>query len=272
MKLMFIGDVVGKPGRRMIKRHLETLKRDHGVDFCAANGENIAHGFGITLKCADELFNAGVDLLTGGNHSWDKKEVAALFGIKPLIRPINVPLEASGSGIWRAQIGDCELAVINLIGFHNMGVVDNPFTTIERVVDDLINDGIKHIAIDFHAETTSEKNMLLKLLEGKVSVIYGTHTHIGTDDLLLAKGTGYVSDIGLTGIRNEVIGMSSIEPIKRYKTGIKESFKIEENGFSIFQAIVFELNAQGRCIDAYKIKAYDDEQAFISMRQSGGWN
>jgi metallophosphoesterase (TIGR00282 family) len=269
--LLFIGDIVGKAGREAVKIRLRRIKEEHKIDFCVANGENIAHGFGITAKTSEELFGAGVDLLTSGNHAWDKKEVVALFDTKPIIRPLNYPAGASGKGIWRVKIGSLDVAIVNLIGFHNMGVVDNPFHTILKAIEDLKSDGVRLIAIDFHAETTAEKNALLKLLEGKIGAIVGTHTHVGTDDLLIASATGYVSDIGLSGIRSEVIGMDSEEPIRRYLTGIKRSFETSEKGLTIFQAIVFDFDEEGRCIDGYKIKAYDDGEPFISMRRGGGW-
>lgn len=272
MKVLFIGDIVGKAGRNALKRHLAQARLTHNIDYCVANGENASHGFGLTIKCAEELFGAGVDLITGGNHIWDKKEVYTLLENRPVIRPLNYADGARGSGVWRTEVGGAKLAVINLIGFHNMGVVDNPFNAVLRTVDQLHNESYVHIAIDFHAETTSEKNALLKMLEGKISAIVGTHTHIGTDDLLIANGTGYVSDIGLSGIRNEVIGMNSYEPIMRFKTGMKMTLNVCEKGLTIFQAIVFEIDENGRCTDAYKIKAYDDQELHISMRSNGGWN
>jgi metallophosphoesterase (TIGR00282 family) len=271
LKLLFIGDIVGKAGRNAVKSRLERVKNEHKIDFCVANGENIAHGFGVTAKTAEELFNAGVDLITGGNHTWDKREIIALLDEKPIIRPLNFPIGAPGKGVWIAQTDQTRFAIVNLIGFHNMGIVDNPFHAIIKAIDDLTSDGVKTIAIDFHSETTAEKNALLKLLEGKVSAIAGTHTHIGTDDLLIANGVGYVSDIGLSGIRNEVIGMDSAEPIRRYMTGMKRGFETIDSGRTIFQAIVFEINDDGRCIDCYKIKAYDDDETFISQRHGGGW-
>jgi metallophosphoesterase (TIGR00282 family) len=271
LRLLFIGDITGKAGREAIRIRLERVKKEHRIDFCVANGENIAHGFGITAKTACEIFSAGVDLLTGGNHSWDKKEVIALMESKPIIRPLNFPSGAPGKGVWIAQIGEKRAAIVNLMGFHNMGVIDNPFHTILKTLDTLKNDGIKHIAIDFHCETTAEKNALLKLLEGKVSAIAGTHTHVGTDDLLIASGTGYISDIGLSGIISEVIGMDSAEPIRRYMTGMKQSFEPALKGRSVFQAIVFDLNDDGLCADCYKIKAFDGGEAFISQRHGGGW-
>jgi metallophosphoesterase (TIGR00282 family) len=262
---------VGKAGRNAINGRLARVKREHEIDLCVANGENIAHGFGITAKAAAEMFGAGVDLLTGGNHTWDKKEIVGLLDSRPIIRPLNFPVGAAGKGVWTAQIDEKPVAIVNLMGFHNMGVVDNPFYTIINAVEKLRNDGVKHIAIDFHCEATAEKNALLKLLEGKASAIAGTHTHIGTDDLLIASGTGYVSDIGLSGIFSEVIGMDSAEPIRRYMTGVKQSFEPSSRGRSIFQAIVFDLNDEGLCVDCYKIKAFDDGEPFISMRHGGGW-
>lgn len=267
MKIAFIGDIIGKMGRKMVATHLKEIRSNHNIDFVVANGENSAHGFGINEKCAKELLANGVDLITGGNHSWDKKEVFALFETMPIIRPLNYPDGVAGSGTY---IVDNRFAVINLIGFYAMGVVENPFNKVLKEVERLNQIGIGSIFIDFHAEATSEKNALLKMLEGKVSAIVGTHTHIGTDDLLIANGTGYVSDIGLTGVRSEVIGVSATEPIFRFTTGLKSNFKLPESGKSIFQAVIFEVE-NSRTIDAYKIKAYDNETPFISMVHGGGW-
>ncbi|MDR3162911.1 MAG: YmdB family metallophosphoesterase [Helicobacteraceae bacterium] len=266
---MMIGDVVAKVGRRALLAALPAAKKMFDIDFAAANGENLAHGFGITEKTAGELFRGGVDLITGGNHTWDRKEVVPLLESAPIIRPLNYPFGAAGKGIFHADIRGGKLAVINLLGF--MGYVDNPFNAALRAVDELRGDGIKHIVIDFHAETTSEKNSLLKLLEGRISALCGTHTHIGTDDLLIANGTGYVSDIGLTGIRNEVIGMCSKEPISRFTTGIRRAFEACEGELTIFQAVIFELDDQGRCMDAFKIKSFDGGEIAVSMRRSPGW-
>lgn len=271
MKLLFIGDIVGKAGRKMVARHLGHIRADHQIDFVVANGENSAHGFGITDKTAKELFASGVDLLTGGNHSWDKKEAIALFESLPILRPHNYPAGVVGKGVYECEVNGTKLAVINLLGHYGMDMVENPFNCAKVEIDRLIGSGFAHIFVDFHAEATSEKNALLKMFEGKISAIAGTHTHIGTDDLLIASGTGYVSDVGLTGIRDEVIGMGSIEPIVRFTTGIKRHFKVPDKGRSIFQAVVFELSDQGLCVDAYKIKAYDDNLPFVSMRQMGGW-
>ncbi|MDR0747205.1 MAG: YmdB family metallophosphoesterase [Helicobacteraceae bacterium] len=266
---MMIGDVVARAGRKALLTALPTAKKMFNVDFVAANGENLAHGFGITEKTAAELFRCGVDLITGGNHTWDRKEVVSLLESAPVIRPLNYPCGAAGKGIFIADVGGEKLAVINLLGF--MGYVDNPFNTALRAVNELREAGVKHIAIDFHAETTSEKNSLLKLLEGKISLLCGTHTHIGTDDLLIANGTGYVSDIGLTGIRNEVIGMCSKEPISRFTTGIRRMFETCEGELTIFQAIIFELDDRGRCVDAFKIKSFDGGEIAVSMRHNPGW-
>ncbi|GHV06109.1 metallophosphoesterase [Campylobacterota bacterium] len=271
MKLLCIGDIIARAGRRAVREVLPRLRDRYKIDYCIANGENVSHGFGITAKCVDELLGSGVDLITSGNHIWDKKEVIALLATRPVLRPLNFPNAAPGNGIWRVEICGVKTAIINLIGFYGMGIVDNPFTVAAQAVETLKAEGVRAIVIDFHAEATSEKNALLKMLEGEASVIYGTHTHIGTDDLLIAKGTGYVSDIGLTGVRSEVIGMQSREPIARYMTGVKESFKVCDSALTIFQAVVFELDDHARVVDAFKIKSFGGEESFVSMRHSGGW-
>lgn len=258
MRLFLIGDIIGKPGRNMVRRHLKTVREEHGVDLVVANGENAAHGFGLTLKTVNELRTAGVDLFTGGNHTWDKKEIVGLFDSHPVIRPLNYPEGVPGSGTFVTEIGGAKLAVVNLMGYYTMPMVENPFNTITKEIARLEGEGIRHIVIDFHAEATSEKNALLSILKGRVGFIAGTHTHVGTDDLAIWAGTGYVSDIGLTGCRDGIIGMEPHNPISTFTTGVKSSFKVPNSCRAILQGIVMELDAEGRCTEAYKLRALDE--------------
>ena len=262
MKIAFIGDIVGRPGRKIIKHNLKTLINKYNIDCVIANGENASHGFGLTIKNADELFKCGIDVITGGNHSWDKKQdMFALLKTKNVLRPDNYPKDIIGSGV---KIFNENLAIINLMGLVHMPQVLNPFTHAVSLVDDLIKDGIKHIFIDFHAEATAEKRIMMKLLEGKVSAICGTHTHIGTDDLEITNGTFYVTDVGLTGCRDNVIGMDKDVPIKKALTGMSGHFDVPNSCKSIMQIVIIELDDNGKCIDGYKIKLYDDNQEVIS--------
>jgi len=265
LKIAFIGDIVGKPGRLMIKRHLKRLQQEHSIDFTIANYENASHGFGLTQKNCEELLGYGIDMMTGGNHSFDKKEIVTLFDTYPLIRPVNYPQNAPGEGVFKTVLLNQEIAIINLMGHYTMPMVDNPFTTIEKVVNGLKEEGIQHIIIDIHAEATSEKYALLQMLKEKVSAILGTHTHVATDDLQVIEGCCYVSDVGLTGCRDGVIGMDAKVPVQRFLTGIGGHFDIPDHCKALFQMVVFELNAEGRCIGAEKIKIYDTQPKIVTQ-------
>jgi metallophosphoesterase (TIGR00282 family) len=265
MKIAFIGDIVGRPGRGIIKHNLKTIKEKHNIDFCIANGENESHGFGLTVKNANELFNCGIDLITGGNHSWDKqKDMLTLLESKPVLRPDNYPEDVAGTGLKIVQINNTKLAILNLMGLFSMPQVLNPFTHAIDVVDKLINNGIKHIFVDFHAEATAEKRVMMQLLKGKVSAICGTHTHIGTDDLEITKGTFYVTDTGLTGCRDNVIGMDSKIPIKKALTGLGGHYDVPNRCDTIMQIIILELDENGKTKDGLKLKLYNNHNEVIS--------
>ena len=265
MRIGFIGDIVGKPGRLMLKRHLLRLQQEHFIDYTIANYENASHGFGLTEKNCKELLGYGIDMMTGGNHSFDKKEILGLFDMYPLIRPINYPKNTPGEGLFQTTLLGYEIAIINLMGHYTMPMVDNPFTKIEEVVYGLKEEGIKHIIIDMHAEATSEKHALLHMLKDDVSAIFGTHTHVATDDLQVVDGCCYVTDIGLTGCRDGVIGMCSQVPIKRFLTGLGGHFNVPDECKSLLQMVVFELDDEGRCLGAEKIKIYDDKPKIVTQ-------
>jgi len=264
LKIGFIGDIVGKPGRLMLGQHLKRLQQEHFIDYTIANYENASHGFGLTEKNCKELLGYGVDMMTGGNHSFDKKEILTLFDTYPLIRPLNYPNSTPGNGLFKTTILGTEIAIINLLGHYTMPMVDNPFTKILEAIDALETQGIIHIIIDMHAEASSEKRALLYLLKDRVSAILGTHTHVGTDDLQVVDGCCYVTDVGLTGCRDNVIGMESDVPISRFLTGLGGHFNVPNECKAILQMIVFELDESGRCIEAKKIKLYDNKQKIVS--------
>jgi len=258
MKVGFIGDIVGRPGRRMIKRYLADIRAKEGLDFVVANYENASHGFGLTPKNAKELFGAGIDLMTGGNHTWDKKEIFGMLEDLPLLRPINYPEGVPGRGYKIVEVAKEPLAVVNVMGHFTMPMVDNPFIAANKIVDILRSEGVENILIDFHAEATSEKRAMFLMLKKRISAQVGTHTHVGTDDLVIDEGAGYVTDVGLTGCRDNVIGMDAKVPIQRFLTGLPGRFDVPEKCKSILQMVVFEFD-KGECKEAYKIKAYDDE-------------
>ncbi len=217
MRILGIGDVIGKPGRRALATVLPELRRDYSIDLIVANGENIAGGLGITITTLGELYDAGVDVVTSGNHVWHHREIIELLeGDRPIIRPLNYPPAAPGRGWYLCQ----GLLVVNLIGRTFMASYDCPF----RCMDTLLADppeGTRAVVIDFHAEATSEKVALGRYLDGRVAAVLGTHTHVGTIDLrLLRHGTGYVSDIGMTGPLDSVIGDDPNSVIQRFLTQI----------------------------------------------------
>lgn len=264
MRIGFIGDIVGKPGRLMLKNHLSQLKAEHSLDYIIANYENASHGFGLTEKNCIELLGYGIDMMTGGNHSFDKKEILGLFESYPIVRPLNYPKSAPGRGIFETTVLGKEVAILNLMGHYTMPMVDNPFTRVNEEVDRLYERGIRHIVVDIHAEASSEKQALLHMLKARVSAILGTHTHVATDDLQIVDGCCYITDVGLTGCRDGVIGMKEDAPLARFLTGIGSHFDVPEKCKAILQMVVFELDNKGRCIDAQKIKIYDDHPAIIT--------
>ena len=259
MRIAFIGDIVGRPGREMIKNYLPKIRQDYEVDFVIANYENASHGFGLTTKNAQELFTCGIDCMSGGNHSWDKKEIETLFYSMEILRPHNYPDGVSGTGCKVYDIAGEKLAVLNLMGHYSMPYTDNAFRCAKKSVESLHVNGIKNVFIDFHAEATSEKRAMMMLMQGDVSAVIGTHTHVSTDDFQISNGTAYLSDIGLTGCRDNVIGMDSKVPLKQFLTGMKGHFDIPKKCKKILQLAVMDIS-DGRCISAFKLKYFDDSR------------
>ena len=257
LTLAFIGDIVGRPGRSMVKQHLKALREEFDIDFVIANYENASHGFGLTAKNAKELFGAGIDTMTGGNHSFDKKEIIPLFEQMPLLRPHNYPEAMPGSGAEIFEVNGLKLGIINIMGHYTMPMVDNPFICAQNTVANLKEAGADVIFMDIHAEASSEKRAMLMMLKGEVSGIIGTHTHVGTDDFQISEGTAYLSDIGLTGCRDNVIGMEAKIPLQRFLTGIGGHFNVPNTCKKIFQIAIMEME-DGKCMHAQKLKLFDD--------------
>ena len=263
MRIAFIGDIIGRPGRKIIKENLLKIKEQYKIDFVIANGENASHGFGLTVKNCNELLKTGIDVITGGNHSFDKKqEMFTLLETQKVLRPDNYPKGVPGSGIRVFQIDGEKLAVINLMGQFCMPMVENPFNWAVKLVDDLHNEGIKNIFIDFHGEATSEKRIIFMMLKGKVSAICGTHTHVGTDDLQIVNNTAYLTDIGLTGCRDNVIGMDEKIPIQKVTTGLGGHFEVPNSCRSIFQLMVTDIE-DGKAINSFKLKKYCNKDEIV---------
>ena len=257
LRISFIGDILGRPGRNIIKEKLASFKKEYNIDVVIANAENASHGFGVNIKNANELYESGIDVLTGGNHSWDKKEIIPMMDSLPILRPLNYYEGTPGRGSMVIDVKGEKLAIINLLGHYAMPMVDNPYHRVNKEIERLKEEGIENIFIDFHAETTSEKRALMMMLKGTVGGIVGTHTHVGCDDLIIDDGTLYVTDVGLTGCRDGVIGMDKAAPLKRFLTGMPASFDIPKSCKKIFQFVVMDINA-GKCSDGFKLYAYSD--------------
>jgi hypothetical protein len=225
--ILFIGDLVGRPGRDLVKRAVPALVAHHGVDLVIANVENAAAGFGITPDIADDLFEYGVNVMTGGNHTWDKKEILPYFADHPrLLRPINMPAGTPGRGRYVANAANgVAVAVINAMGRVFMTAIDDPF----RVVADeiaAVRAEAPIIFVDFHAEATSEKVAMGWHLDGRVAAVVGTHTHVQTaDERLLPNGTAYITDAGMTGAHDSVIGVERSAVLQRFLTGLPQRFE-----------------------------------------------
>ena len=259
MKLLFIGDIVGKPGRQMVKYHLPRIRERYKINFVVANYENVSHGYGMTKKNYKEIKNSGIDVMTGGNHTFDKPEISEFIENEPILRPLNMYPETKGNGYYVNQ--ELKLIIISLMGQFGMPLFNNPFRVVEEIVDKYQG---YTIFIDFHAEATAEKRSMFMMLKDRISALVGTHTHIGTDDLIIDQGVGYLTDIGLTGCFNNVIGMGEQEAIQRAKTGFSKQFDVVDRCKKIFQAVIFEFDGN-ECIDSFKLKAYDFEDEFISQ-------
>jgi metallophosphoesterase (TIGR00282 family) len=247
-RLLFIGDIVGRPGRELVRRGLAALVAHHGADLVIANVENAAAGFGITPDIADDLFEAGVHVMTGGNHTWDKKEIFPYFAEHPrLLRPGNLPAGAPGRGrvVARATNG-VAVGVINIMGRVFMTAIDDPF----RVVADeiaAVRSEARVIFVDFHAEATSEKVAMGWHLDGRATAVVGTHTHVQTaDERVLPQGTAYITDVGMTGPHDSVIGVERSVVIQRFLTGLPQRFDTATENPRLNAVLVTADEATGR--------------------------
>jgi hypothetical protein len=251
LRVLFIGDITGKYGRRFIRTVLPPVREKFAPDIVIANGENLAGGLGIIKATADEVFRSGVDFMTSGNHIWDKKEVLDLLKTEVrIIRPLNYHPGNPGKGFYNFIIdGDTQLLIINLQGRVFMEpVVDNPFT----IVDDFLKSvDQKLILVDFHAEATAEKQSMGFFLEGRVSAVLGTHTHVQTSDLrILPGGTAFQSDVGMTGPLDSIIGMKKDPIIKKFLTGINQRFEVAKRDPIMDFTIVDIDKASGKALHA----------------------
>ena len=253
MKILFIGDIVGSPGRKIVHDRLADILVQRQIDLCIANGENSASGFGITPRLAEELFACGIEVLSGGNHIWDRKEIIDFIPHEPrLLRPANFPNGLPGSGLYvsRAKNG-VGYAVLNLQGRTFMTPLDDPFRASGRELEKIPAD-VKVIIVDMHAETTSEKQAMGWYLDGKVSAVLGTHTHVATaDEHVLPKGTAYITDVGMTGPHDGVIGMDKQGVLQRFLDALPAKFAVAENDVQMNTVLldIDESTGRARSID-----------------------
>ena len=250
MLILVIGDIVGQPGRQAVKELLPGLRQQYGFSLVIANAENVAGGLGLTSTTAEELLSAGIDVLTSGNHIWAQKEIIPhLDGEMPILRPLNYPSGVPGKG----YIVNRQAMVVNLIGRTFMGDFDCPFRAIDQLLTE-VKPKPPVIIVDFHAEATSEKVAMGRYLDGRVSAVLGTHTHVGTtDSQLLPQGTAYVTDIGMTGPVDSVIGMETEVVIQRFLTGIPHRMSVAK-GKTMFNAVLVRVDKEsGRAISIDRI-------------------
>jgi hypothetical protein len=252
LNVLLIGDIVGKLGRKTVAAVLPGLRDERSLDIVIANGENTAGGRGLTPKTANSLFQSGVDIITSGNHIWENREIYPVLDdpTAPIVRPINYPEGAPGRGIY---IGD-DIAVVNAMGRTFMGVaLDCPFKALDAAIEKLRDSRI--IIVDFHAEATSEKIAMGFYLDGRVSAVVGTHTHVPTADTrILPEGTAYVSDLGMTGALHSVLGMETERVLERFLTQLPNRFDPVDKGPAVFNAVQITIDEEsGRALNIERV-------------------
>ena len=240
MKILAVGDLVGESGLEKLKKVLPDLQEAENIDFTIVNGENVAGGMGMTTKIFNEIKSLNIDVITMGNHTWGKKDIFTFIGDKKIIRPANYSKGCPGRGYTIIEKDGKKIAVINLIGRTDMGILsENPFTCLDFLLTKINAD---MIIIDFHAEATAEKIAMGYYVDGRITAMFGTHTHVQTaDEKILEKGTGYITDIGMTGPEKSVIGMDVQASLKRFVTSLPEKYKLAD-GKCMLNGAVFEID------------------------------
>ena len=266
LRLLFIGDIVGRPGRELVRQGLAPLVEYHSIDLVIANAENAAAGFGITREIGDQLLDWGVEVMTSGNHIWDKKEALDYIGAEPrLLRPANYPVGAPGKGSYLARTrSGATVGIVNVMGRVFMLNIDDPFTVVKREIERL-RERARIIFVDFHAEATSEKIAMGWHLDGVVTAVVGTHTHVQTaDDRLLPKGTAYLTDVGMTGPHDSIIGVEIEAALGRFLTALPQKFETA-TGNPRLNAVIIEADEQtGRATDIERLSYSADELRDLS--------
>jgi len=269
MKLLFIGDIVARPGRDLLRRHLKALTSVHGIDLVIANGENAAGGNGITRDNANEIFGAGVDVITTGNHVWDKREALEFIGAEPrLIRPANYPEGTPGRGSHMAvSRSGVRVGVVNVMGRVFLPSLDDPFRAATREIARVTAEGAQVVFVDVHAETTSEKVALGWYLDGQVAAVIGTHTHVQTaDERILPGGTACLSDVGMTGPHDGVIGMDKTAVIARFLTGLPGRFEPATGDARLHGVVITAEPATGRATAIERVSLTEQQLQEITDR------
>jgi len=261
MRVLFIGDIVGSPGREIVRDRLADLVSQKQVDLVIANGENSAAGFGITPKIAEELLRNGVEVISGGNHSWDRREIMEFMPHEVrLLRPANFPDGSPGSGMYVGTAKNAmKYAVINVQGRVFLPAIDDPFRKVDELMASLLAD-VAFVLVDVHAETTSEKIAMGWYLDGRATAVVGTHTHVATaDERVLPEGTAYITDVGMTGPHTGVIGMDRAAIIKKFLDGLPARFEVAQGDVQM-NAVLIETDDDGPRNTAGRLKARSIER------------
>jgi metallophosphoesterase (TIGR00282 family) len=269
VRLLFIGDIVGRPGRDLIRRGLAGLVAEHRADLVIANAENAAAGFGITRDIGDELLGWGIDVLTSGNHIWDKKEALDYIGVEPrLLRPANYSPSAPGNGAYLARTADGRtVGVINVMGRVFMPLVEDPFAVVLREIE-AMKTRARVIFVDFHAEATSEKTAMGWHLDGRVTAVVGTHTHVQTaDDRILPKGTAYLTDVGMTGPHDSVIGVEIDAALGKFLNGLPAKFETAAGNPRLNAVLIEADEATGRATEIERLSYGADELTELATHE-----
>jgi metallophosphoesterase (TIGR00282 family) len=271
MRLLFIGDIVGRPGRELVRRGLGYLVEEHRADLVVANAENAAAGFGITREIGDQLLEWGVDVMTSGNHIWDKKEAVDYIGAEPrLLRPANYPAGVPGNGSYLARTRDGRsVGVINVMGRVFMHQIDDPFAVVEREIDAL-RARARVLFVDFHAEATSEKVAMGWFLDGKVTAVVGTHTHVQTaDERILPKGTAFLTDVGMTGPHDSVIGVDVDAAVGRFLNAMPVRFETASGNPRLNAVVIDADEDSGKARDIERLSYSLDELVALAGQAHG---
>lgn len=251
MRILFIGDVVSTAGCDFVRAVLPAFKRQNEIDFCIINGENSAQGNGILPQSAQSLFTSGADLITGGNHSFRRQEMLRVYedSSQPVLRPVNFHRSAPGRGTYILEKRGLRLGVANISGTVYMDYAENPFDAADSVIDAFKRSGVQNILIDFHAEATSEKRAMGFYTDSRVSALIGTHTHVQTaDEQLLPGGSAYITDVGMTGVTNSVLGVKTECALHRLRTGLPIKFENPAGACSMGCVIIETDNKTGRAL------------------------